>query len=405
MSRNYSEANCKKMNIVLDTNIIYGDWYLRGLNFILLEKYLKLSGAKLFIPEIVVLEAKNLFMKELTKSIKLLDKDITELRTLLPKEDILPKLPDIAERCRQYDTQFDKRLAEFKAERPRHSDIPHDVIVSRALAHRKPFGEKDRGYRDTLLWEVILRKIATKGATTFLISHNHKDFANKSTDRMLHADLIEDLVSAGLSRDSVQFYSDVKIFVDEQVKSKLEVIVDNIVKSLQQGSYKGFSLKNWFIENRDAITEKVNDKVGSVFAHHYSELEDPTVTYIEDPEEISVVEVVHYEGDEQLYHLDICVTADLVVDVFVDKGAYYSGLDELVPLEVWDSDWNEWYVWAVIQLKLSLSLSLLFDASKESVENFEVNSIGEFWGWCRFCGAQIMNETAEECSNCGRSFF
>ncbi len=38
------------MNIVLDTNIIYSDWYLSGINFGLLEKYLKQSDAKLFIP-------------------------------------------------------------------------------------------------------------------------------------------------------------------------------------------------------------------------------------------------------------------------------------------------------------------------------------------------------------------
>ena len=55
----------EKMNIVLDTNIIYRDWYLSGINFGLLEKFLKQSNAKLFVPEIVVLEAKNKFKQEL----------------------------------------------------------------------------------------------------------------------------------------------------------------------------------------------------------------------------------------------------------------------------------------------------------------------------------------------------
>ena len=399
------------MNIVLDTNIIYRDWYLSGVNFGLLEKCLTLSDSKLFVPEIVVLEAKNLFRKELSKSIKSLAKDIDVFHRLFPKEDIVQRLPDITKRCRKYNAQLDKRLAELKAERPGHSEVPHQAIVARSLALQKPFRkddkEGDKGYRDTLLWEVILRKIATKKTTTFFISNNHKDFANEPTDRMLHADLIKDLVLAGLPEDSVQFYSDLRSFVDEKVKSELKaiVIIDGIVRNLEQGSYGTFSIDKWFAENREAIIEKVSDKIDTAFAFPFGELEDPTVTYIEDPEEIEIIEVVRYEGDEEIYHIELCATADMTVDVFVFKADYYGGLAEEVPLDVWDSDWNEHYVWAVIEPKLPLSFLLVFDASKETVESFEVNDVGEIWGWCRDCGAQIMSDAAEGCSSCGKSFF
>jgi len=47
------------MNIVLDTNVICNDWYLSRVNFGLLEKYLKLNDARLFIPEIVVSETRK----------------------------------------------------------------------------------------------------------------------------------------------------------------------------------------------------------------------------------------------------------------------------------------------------------------------------------------------------------
>lgn len=55
------------MNIVLDTNIVFNNWYLRGPHFSLLEKYLGLSDARLFVPEIIALETKNNFNKELTR--------------------------------------------------------------------------------------------------------------------------------------------------------------------------------------------------------------------------------------------------------------------------------------------------------------------------------------------------
>jgi len=392
------------MNIVLDTNIIsYGDWYLEGPIFTLLEKFLRLSGVKLFVPEIVVLEVKNSFKKTLTKSFKSLDENMPTLRRLLPNEDVL-RIPDIVEKCREYDTKLDKRLAELKAERPGHSDIPHDKIVSRVLTPRKPCTGENKGYRDSLLWEVILRKIVTKDTTTFFISKNYTDFTINATDKTLHPELLDDLAAAGLPKDVVQFYSDLRSFVDEQVKSKLEAIVDDIVRSLEKGSYKGFSVKKWFVENQEAIKDQVNDKIERAFSHIANELEDPTVTCIEDPERIDIDEVARYERDEQLYYIGVTVFADMTIDVFVDKVAYYSYLGEKFPLEVWDSDWNEHYVWAVVQVKLPLSLFMLFDASEETVESFEVDDVGEFWGWCRDCGAQIMSDAAEECWSCGKSF-
>ncbi|KPJ68573.1 MAG: hypothetical protein AMJ43_00025 [Coxiella sp. DG_40] len=393
------------MNIVLDTNIIYGDWYLSGINFGLLEKYLKQSDAKLFVPEIIVSETKNLFKKGLTKLIAELVKNIAELHRYLPEEDTLQELPDIDEKCNEYNAKLDKRLAQLNAERPGYSNIPHDSVVARALAPRKPFKEKDTGYRDTLLWEVILRKIATKDTSTFLISNNHKDFANKPTDRLLHSDLIEDLVSVGLPKDSVQFYYNLKSFVDGQVKSKLKVKVDDTVQSLKENRYEGFSFTEWFNKNREAIAEKLNEKISIAFTHVYRELEDPTVTCIEELKEANIEEVNHYEDDEQVYYIGVSATLTMTVDFFVDKAAYYSGLDALVPLDVWDSDWNEWVVWAVIpELELSVSFSLLFDTSEKTVDDFEVNEVDEIWGWCRFCQAQIMSDAAEGCWSCGKSF-
>ena len=390
----------REMNIVLDTNVIFDNWYLSGPYFSLLENYLRLSSAKLFVPEIVVLETKNLFKRQITPLIR----SMAKLRRHLPDEAALEKLPDVDEKSTEYDTKLDQRLAELGAEKPGYSDIPHDAIVARALGVRKPFRESDRGYRDTLLWEVILHKIANKDKVTFFISNNHKDFADKPKGG-LHADLIKDLVSAGLPNGCVQYYSNLNTFIDEQVKSKLKrAKADETVRQLRDGSYKGFSLEKWFAENRDAIIEKVSDKIDTAFAFPFDELEDSTVTYIEDPEEIEIIEVARYERDEEIYHIEVCATAAMTVDVFVSKADYYGGLAETVPLDVWDFDWNERYIWAVIELELPLSFSLVFDASKETVEDFEVSEVGEFWGWCRFCRAQIMSDAAEECWSCGKSF-
>ena len=136
-----------------------------------------------------------------------------------------------------------------------------------------------------------------------------------------------------------------------------------------------------------------------------SDLEDPTVTYVEDPSKIEVVEATQYKGEEELYHIEVYATLDMTVDVFVQKSAYYGSLSERVPLAVCDGDWNKWYIWAQIEeLKLSVSFSLVFDATQKTVEDFEVSEVGDIWGWCRFCGAQVLSEAAEDCWSCGKSF-
>ena len=115
--------------------------------------------------------------------------------------------------------------------------------------------------------------------------------------------------------------------------------------------------------------------------------------------------MARYEGDEEIYHIEVCAELNMSVDVFVFKADYYSHLCEEVPLDVRDDDWNKWYIWAKIEeLELPVTLLLVFNASQKIVEHFDVSEVGEIWGWCRFCQAQVKSEAAEECWNCGKSF-
>ena len=53
------------MKIVLDTNVIFGNWYLDSPNFKVVEQLVKLGVCKLVIPEIVMLEVRNKYKEEL----------------------------------------------------------------------------------------------------------------------------------------------------------------------------------------------------------------------------------------------------------------------------------------------------------------------------------------------------
>lgn len=384
------------MYVVLDANILFGNWYLEGPHFTVLERHIKLGQSTLVVPEIVVLETKNLFKKELSKHIS----SVKEIDRLVPNLKLGSYVPDIETLCTEYEKALHSRFVELGVDVIAHSDIPHSSVVSRALAIRKPFRKSDKGYRDTLLWEVILNKVANSNSITFLITNNHKDFGHKNK-RQLHPDLTDDLVKHNLAPESVRLYTNLKEFLDDQIVPHLERVTKEILGELRQGQYKSFSIDDWFGENR-SIFIKSSDKWIEDLLSSTTELENPEVTYIENPEKISVEDARNLDDDR--VYLDATALADVVVDVFIFKSDYYQ-ISEEYTLDIMDEDWNKHYMWAQMILRLPISFSLVFNILEEKVEEFEINPMQEIFGWCKNCGAPILSDAAEECPECGKRFF
>jgi hypothetical protein len=346
----------------------------------------------------VVLETKNLFRKEVEKYVT----SVKKLGNLVPSIANSVSIPDIEEICNKYEEALNLRLAELDVEILTHADIPHTNIVSRVLASRKPFRESGKGYRDALLWEVILRKVANSTQTTFFITNNHEDFGHKKDkEGQLHSHLVEDLTAAGHPPDCVHLYTNLKIFVDKEIAPHLEQLeyITEAIENLRQGEYRSFSIFNWFIESRDKFINSANNWIAPLLSN-YPGLESPEVSYIEAPEEVRVEDVLTFEDDK--VYVDAVALAEVIVDVFIFKPDYY-WLSDRYPLGIMDDDWNEHYMWAQITLQLPINFSLVFNITDEQVEEFEVNPVEDLFGWCSSCGAAILSDAAETCSRCGKS--
>jgi hypothetical protein len=350
---------------------------------------MEMGGSKLFIPEIVILEVKSLFKKRITQHTQ----SVRELNNLLSGINEKVALRDADTMIKLYKEAFNKRLKALAAETPTYKDIPQEDIACRALSQRKPFTESGKGYKDTLIWETILRKIADPKGKTIFITKNHKDFASEKDNKQLHPHLLDDLKAKQLPIDSVYLYTDMKSFVDENILAYLKQI-----EELKTGKYKSFSIQEWFTDNRDDIISSANRYVENLLSD--SELEDPTIRYIEDPKEISVDDV--RLTDENTVYIDVAVISDAVIEVFVFKSSY-GFVRERCPIEVLEYDWNEHYIWGQLVLELPISLSISFDLKKEKVQEFEVNPFSEIFGFCRRCGAAILSDAAETCGKCGKS--
>ena len=166
----------------------------------------------------------------------------------------VPKF-DFKRLCAEYNEYFDKRLHDLKAIIIDHSDVPHEKIITRDLNRRSPFRRSGKGYRDTLLWEVLLNKVVDESERTILITSDIEDFGHNKKP-ILNPQLIDDLKSKCLPENSVQIIERIEDFNDQYVKPKLQSFSD-IKARLSAGEDYPLSISEWFEENLDSIKEKL----------------------------------------------------------------------------------------------------------------------------------------------------
>ncbi len=129
------------IKIVLDTNIIFKDWFFKTPNMRLLKKWIKSSDSKLFIPQIVKAEVLNKYKETVQEKLN----SVNKLNGLLLSPQKI-KLPDIEEIVESYQSYIEEIIQDFKVEQPDHSQIPHNDIIQRDLSRRRPFQTSGKGY-------------------------------------------------------------------------------------------------------------------------------------------------------------------------------------------------------------------------------------------------------------------
>lgn len=396
--------NTKTIQIVLDTNIIvFGNWLLDGPTMSVVGNLIAADSCRLVVPKVVVLEAHNKYREEMARHIQQLQKFNNFVIDPNTKVDI----PNIERACKDYRKRLAARLKALKAEVPTFSRVSQSAVLSRVLARKRPFQESGKGYRDTLIWEAVL-KVARGGGTTFFVSANHKDFCSKDDSKLLHPDLVQDLKARGLEEDCICVCPDTKALVNDHLGSLLKEVdaTQDAVEHLKRGEYKSFSIREWFNENQEGIGAQLN-RTGALsrVLDQYHELEDPHVSYIEDPDDISVSRVFAVEANAVV--VEAKASGSVIIDVFIYKSDYYA-IEDMYPLSVINHDWNDHYIYGQLTLEMVIEFSVMFNPASLEVEDYEVNGIDqsvETFGWCRSCGAPVDNDASETCSKCGKPLF
>jgi predicted nucleic acid-binding protein len=358
--------------VVLDTTVLIADYWLRSPSFLLLYDYLSKSEAVLVIPQIVFEETVNHYKEDLKAATSELQKASRELVRLLPNFPSSPSYPlQIFKLQKQepYDKFLHEKLRTVGAQIVPYDEIPQKDIVRRDLGRRRPFQPSGKGYRDTLMWETVLRHCLAKPSRTVLITNNLKDFSDPSGGQ-LHTDLRTDALGIGADR-VVELFHDLPDFTDAYVVPFLKKRKD-FAELISAKQMRGLDLNKICEEKIDVLIEAINRSPASMIGDPGTY--EPEVDTIDVPKDIDIVEASELSEDRLLVVFEF--QASVAFIYFLPRSEYITMSDERTSeIAILDPDWNESVMRVEAITFVTARCRLTFNMKTEEVESFEVENV------------------------------
>lgn len=249
------------MDIVLDSNIFRGDFLLRSKDFEVLIDYLKKTNSSIILPQIIIDEVKELYLRALKERLASYNKAATNINIALTDESKHLKLAefDIESEVQGYEAFIRKKLSIYDRQILPYTDSFLKEIANRAIKRQKPCGEDGQGFRDALIWLTMKEYCRTchEKQITF-ISNNDKDFGNtEKTD--LHESLSNECEQLNIRinycknvREFIEKHSvKIDVFTAEWVENNIDFeAVNDMIKDEINGNQPR-SIQHWLSNKRD----------------------------------------------------------------------------------------------------------------------------------------------------------
>lgn len=385
------------MKIVFDTNILFDKWYLDGPQFELLRRHVASGRSAVVIPSVVVLEMKNNYLKETSKLLSAVEK----LNPMLPEGYAPLSCPSPAVLSDEYLVQLRARIGELGFKEIDADGLTHERFMEKSVKKQKPFKEGGSGYQDCLIWETILRKVANAKDITYLVTKNCKDFAAEDK-QTLHPDLLQDMRNHRLPEDRIQYIPDLKTLIDSYIIPEMSAVeTDEKLSAFGSHLLDDDILTDWISDNINEIMKELNKGHTNLLENVIHEAETVDVSYLDSPESFEIDSIS--EIDNETAMVVVMAAMDATVSFFLFRNEYMM-FDPPYPFAVMDSNWNNHYIWAETEVRLTLRFVFSVSLETDEVLDFEVENETQLWGYCRRCGAIEYNEAAEECSSCNRPY-
>lgn len=342
------------MFVVLDTNIFYRDFLLRGSAFRVLLESVQSVPARLCVPEVVLDETLAKYREALSERLAADAKARRQLRDVLVKPpEGGPAVVDEHEALRTYEAHLRGRLLDAGAKFLPYPDDSHKKVVQRALGRLKPFDGQGRGYRDYLVWASLRTEMYyAPEETVVLVTANTRDFYD---DDALAESLQDDLVRHHLSATKVSALASLEAFNDTFVLPKLERR-DGLREALQAGTGSTLDLRAWVAKELPGL---LRDDDYLIVATHGLEPEHARVyaSALDSIDEISVIDARALSPAQQLVIASARVNVVLAVEVDGVQFSRYRESRELLGDYLEPSASASWHETAELVVRFSLVLN------------------------------------------------
>lgn len=179
------------MDVFLDSNILFEDYFFDKKSAKKILDYAQKGLINLYMSEIVRLELRRQFIKEIDSKNRELSKVVKDATRL--KLDTAVELIDVDLQLEKFDrfyTQLESidclKIVQYKNEY-----LPD--IVDRAIYRKKPFTEEKTELKDAIIWKSYADFVETNDLEDcILLTNNTNDFCTKADKSKIHPDLLVD---------------------------------------------------------------------------------------------------------------------------------------------------------------------------------------------------------------------
>ncbi|MCT4073851.1 DUF4935 domain-containing protein [Elizabethkingia anophelis] len=243
------------MDIVLDSNIYRGDWYLKSNDFTILRDYLSKTDSSFVLPQIILEEITGLYKRNLEEEINSLSKTSENLNYLLNRTLFEELQVNIEQESDRYIKMLIRKLGLTNSKIVKYDNDFLPKIIKRAIQKRKPFKDEDRGFRDCIIWLTLLKYTEKSHEKQIVfISNNPTDFGDNKQNPILHPDLQKDCDELNIK---VNYFKSIKEFTEKHSKKIDEFDIDWLSENIDISLLSDIArekidqsspryVKNWF---------------------------------------------------------------------------------------------------------------------------------------------------------------
>jgi predicted nucleic acid-binding protein len=356
------------MYLILCTNIFCADYRMQGTVFDQVLGSVRASRIRLAVPEVVIDEVVHKYTEEIEAAIKAGSEASTKVLRLAAIEvKDFPTLSDIDRMGSAYRAYLLDRLAAAGAVLLAYPAVSHQQAALRDATGKKPFvaGGHGKGYRDYLIWQTVLEAAQTD--EVLFVTNNPRDFCDGSGEA-LHPDLLSDLAASGLAATRVLVVRSLKDALGDYIEPQLALATPPAEEAV----------KSEFLAAADAdefamfLTEHLR---GQALSTVLQDVPDAIVNFgtVLEVGSLSFSDVLPLGEDEFLLTLEL--DAEMELDAYIPKWAWYGGDLEHRGLHASDLNWNEQYVYASATRAVRLGVNVTYHRPSAALRAVELASV------------------------------